>query len=65
MQIAKGIEGIRRHRNENRDGWHIFLDGKNDGFSVLSLNEIIAEYDGSWTLTQITGNILWIATGAN
>lgn len=62
MRVAKGIAGIRNYRAENRSNWQIFLDGKYDGFSELSLNEIISSYDGSWILESIQGNILSITT---
>lgn len=58
MNIAKGIQGIRKFRSDNERGWHLVLDGKYVAYVDLTVTQVFSNLeDKDYTF------IGWCGTG--
>jgi hypothetical protein len=59
MEIANGIEGIRKYLSENKSGWQVFINDAYVEYSEDTLTYIIKKWSAEdYRLICIAGNTL-------
>lgn len=64
MRIAQGIKGIRKFKEENKAGWHVFINGAYIGYNGATVLDIFGSLGAEFVFTQWAGNTLHFTVSA-